>query len=75
MDLVVDFLAFEQSRDPRPIVLYGLSAGGMLTYHVAAKAPKGTLRGIVGMTVLDQRIQRSATKLPMTNSSLASGFH
>ena len=46
VDLVVDFLAYEQSRDDRPIVLYGLSAGGMLTYHVAAKAPKGTLRGI-----------------------------
>jgi pimeloyl-ACP methyl ester carboxylesterase len=55
VDLVVDFLAYEQSRDDRPIVLYGLSAGGMLTYHVAAKAPKGTLRGIVGMTFLDQR--------------------
>ncbi|MET9214643.1 MULTISPECIES: alpha/beta fold hydrolase [unclassified Nocardia] len=58
VDLVVDFLAFEQSRDDRPIVLYGLSAGGMLTYHVAAKAPKGTLRGIVGMTFLDQRVQQ-----------------
>ncbi|GAS91937.1 alpha/beta hydrolase [Mycolicibacterium brisbanense] len=57
VDLVVDFLAYEQSRDDRPIVLYGLSAGGMLTYHVAAKAPKGTLRGIVGMTFLDQRNQ------------------
>ncbi|MEU1229157.1 alpha/beta hydrolase [Streptomyces sp. NPDC005828] len=58
VDLVVDFLAQEQSRDDRPIVLYGLSAGGMLTYHVAAKAPRGTLRGIVGMTFLDQRDQR-----------------
>lgn len=58
VDLVVDFLAYEQSRDNRPIVLYGLSAGGMLTYHVAAKAPKGTLRGIVGMTFLDQRDQK-----------------
>jgi len=57
VDLVVDFLAFERSRDDRPIVLYGLSAGGMLTYHVAAKAPRGTLRGIVGMTFLDQRKQ------------------
>ncbi|MET8815653.1 alpha/beta fold hydrolase [Streptomyces sp. NPDC004549] len=55
VDLVVDYLAHEQSRDDRPIVLYGLSAGGMLTYHVAAKAPRGTLRGIVGMTFLDQR--------------------
>jgi pimeloyl-ACP methyl ester carboxylesterase len=58
VDLVVDFLAYEQSRDDRPIVLYGLSAGGMLTYHVAAKAPKGSLRGIVGMTFLDQRNQK-----------------
>jgi pimeloyl-ACP methyl ester carboxylesterase len=58
VDLVVDFLAYEQSRDARPIVLYGLSAGGMLTYHVAAKAPRGTLRGIVGMTFLDQRNQK-----------------
>ncbi|MFF4569493.1 alpha/beta hydrolase [Streptomyces sp. NPDC001410] len=57
-DLVVDFLAHEQSRDDRPIVLSGLSAGGMLTYHVAAKAPRGTLRGIVGMTFLDQRDQQ-----------------
>ncbi|WP_044519081.1 alpha/beta hydrolase [Mycolicibacterium septicum] len=58
VDLVVDFLAYEQSRDDRPIVLYGLSAGGMLAYHVAAKAPRGTLRGIVGMTFLDQRDQK-----------------
>lgn len=57
VDLVVDFLAYEQTRDDRPIVLYGLSAGGMLAYHVAAKAPRGTLRGIVGMTFLDPRNQ------------------
>lgn len=30
----------------------------MLTYHVAAKAPRGTLAGIVGMTFLDQRDQQ-----------------
>ncbi|MGM9445019.1 alpha/beta hydrolase [Streptomyces murinus] len=58
VDLVVDFLAHERARDDRPIILYGLSAGGMLTYHVAAKAPRGTLAGIVGMTFLDQRLQR-----------------
>jgi alpha-beta hydrolase superfamily lysophospholipase len=57
VDLVTDFLADERARDDRPIVLYGLSAGGMLTYHVAAKAPRGTLAGIVGMTFLDQRDQ------------------
>lgn len=46
----------ESDRDPRPIVLYGLSAGGMLTYHVAAQNRK--VKGIVGMTFLDQRVPR-----------------
>lgn len=44
----------ELARDSRPIVLYGLSAGGMLTYHVAAVNRK--VKGIVGMTFLDQRV-------------------
>lgn len=56
--MVVDFLAVEKTRDDRPIVLYGLSAGGMLTYHVAAAAPSNTLAGIVGMTFLDQRVRQ-----------------
>lgn len=46
----------EQARDARPIVLYGLSAGGMLTYHVAATTR--SVAGIVGMTFLDMRDQR-----------------
>lgn len=62
VDLVVDFIAAENARDPKPTVLYGLSAGGMLTYHVAAKAPRGALRGIVGMTFLDQRVQEVADR-------------
>lgn len=48
-----DFIAAELARDPRPIFLYGLSAGGMLTYHVAARSRK--VAGIIGMTFLDQR--------------------
>lgn len=60
VQMVTDYLAHEKTRDDRPIVLYGLSAGGMLTYHVAAHAPKGTLAGIVGMTFLDQRIPKVA---------------
>jgi pimeloyl-ACP methyl ester carboxylesterase len=40
----------------RASVIVGLSAGGMLTYHVAAINPKVT--GIVGMAFLDQRDQR-----------------
>ncbi|EPF88133.1 hypothetical protein GCM10025882_27920 [Acinetobacter gyllenbergii] len=46
-----DLIDFELAKDNRPIVLYGLSAGGMLTYHVAAKNKK--VKAIVGMTFLD----------------------
>lgn len=51
-----DFINFELENDDRPIVLYGLSAGGMLTYHTVALNKK--VKGIVGMTFLGQRIQR-----------------
>lgn len=51
-----DFINVEMARDPRPIVLYGLSAGGMLAYHVAAQ--NKAVKGIVGMCFLDQREQQ-----------------
>lgn len=51
-----DLIDAELARDSRPIVLYGLSAGGMLAYHVAATNRK--VKGIVGMTFLDQRLQQ-----------------
>ena len=50
-----DYINHELSKDSRPIFLYGLSAGGMETYHVAAKNKK--VKGIIGMTFLDQREQ------------------
>jgi alpha-beta hydrolase superfamily lysophospholipase len=53
-----DFINAELERDSRPIFLYGLSAGGMLTYHAAAL--NGKVKGIVGMTFLDQRNQQVA---------------
>jgi alpha-beta hydrolase superfamily lysophospholipase len=49
-----DLIDAELARDSRPIVLYGLSAGGMATYHVAALNRK--VSGIIGMTFLDQRL-------------------
>ena len=36
-------------------MLYGLSAGGMLAYQVAAT--NKNVKGVVGMTCLDQRMQ------------------
>ncbi|KAL7914421.1 alpha/beta-hydrolase [Trichoderma velutinum] len=58
VQLSSDFVDHEMKADPRPIALYGLSAGGMLTYHSAALNRK--VKGIVGMTFLDQRIQQVA---------------
>jgi alpha-beta hydrolase superfamily lysophospholipase len=55
VDQVVDFLAYERSRDPRPIVVYGLSAGGMLAYHAASI--DRAVAGVVGMCFMDQRIK------------------
>lgn len=44
-------IARERARDGRPIVLHGLSAGGMLAYHAAALDSQ--VRGVVGMSFLD----------------------
>lgn len=51
-----DLVDAERTKDDRPIVLYGLSAGGMEAYHVAALNKK--VQGVVGMTFLDQRLQQ-----------------
>lgn len=52
-----DLITRERLKDKRPIVLYGLSAGGMETYHVAALNKK--VAGIVGMTFLDMQDART----------------
>jgi alpha-beta hydrolase superfamily lysophospholipase len=48
-----DFVDHELENDSRPIALYGLSAGGMETYHVAALNKK--VKGIIGMTFIEMR--------------------
>lgn len=54
----IDLVAAERARDDRPIILYGLSAGGMLAYQVAAAT--GQVVGVVGMCFLDQSVQQVA---------------
>ena len=41
----------EKAADDRPIVLYGLSAGGMLAYHIAAETR--LVAGLMGMCFID----------------------
>lgn len=60
-----DLIDAELEKDNRPIFLYGLSAGGMETYHVASKNKK--VKGIIGMTFLDQR--KSQVRLETTNNA------
>ena len=55
-----DLVDAELEKDDRPVFLYGLSAGGMETYHVAAKNKK--VSGIIGMTFLDQRSRQVRTE-------------
>ena len=52
IQLVSDFVNNEAKKDNRPIFLYGLSAGGMLTLHVAMQ--NKNIKGLIGMTFLDQ---------------------
>ena len=56
VELVSAFVDAQAAQyEGKPIVLYGLSAGGMLAYQVAAKNKH--VKGVVGMTFLDQRMQ------------------
>lgn len=52
-----DLITRERLKDKRPIVLYGLSAGGMETYHIAAV--NKSVAGIIGMTFLDMQDPRT----------------
>lgn len=66
VDVSRQFIAAEYAADPRPIVLYGLSAGGMLSYHVAALETR--VKGIVGMCFLEPRdidVLTSISKFPL----------
>lgn len=50
-----DLVDLEAKQDDRPIVLYGFSAGGLETFHIAAKNRK--VKGIIGMGFFDPRLR------------------
>lgn len=83
IDVGNDYINYEMEKDERPVFLYGLSAGGMETYHIACKNRK--VAGIIGMTFLDQRekiVSDTTTKnkfwakmgLPLAKVSCAVGL-
>ena len=64
-----DLVDAELAKDDRPVVLYGLSAGGMETFHIASINRR--VSGIVGMTFLDQqsaKVRRDTAFDPLTGS-------
>lgn len=56
VDLLSDLIDREIEKDGLPVFLFGLSAGGMISYHAASKNKK--VKGVVGLTFLDERIEQ-----------------
>lgn len=52
-DLCVELVAREYARDKQPVVLFGLSLGGMLAYYVAARSEQ--VIGVIATTLCDPR--------------------
>lgn len=53
IDCVRDLIAAERARDARPIVLFGVSLGGLVAYQAAAQNPD--VSGLVATTLADPR--------------------
>ena len=51
-----DLVDSEYEKDKKPIVLFGLSVGGMLAYQVASKNSK--VKGIIVTTLADPRLKK-----------------
>lgn len=54
VDLLSDLIDDEISRDGKPVFLFGLSAGGMISFNAAGK--NQNVKGVIGLTFLDERI-------------------
>jgi alpha-beta hydrolase superfamily lysophospholipase len=53
IDCIASLIDAEMSRDGRPVVLFGVSLGGLLAYHAAARSKK--IVGLVATTLADPR--------------------
>jgi alpha-beta hydrolase superfamily lysophospholipase len=53
VDCIVDLIEAELARDGRPVVLFGVSLGGLLAYQAAARSKR--VIGLVATTLADPR--------------------
>lgn len=63
VDLLCDLVRAERAQDPRPLVLFGASMGGMLAYEVAARTKQ--VAAVVATCLLDvsdPRARAAATR-------------
>ncbi|GAC68119.1 alpha/beta fold hydrolase [Gordonia soli] len=67
VDLLTDLVIAETDRDPRPLIVFGASMGGMLAYEVAART--GRVAAAVATCLLDlsgdRAAVRAATRWPL----------
>lgn len=69
IDCVCDLIEAERVRDGKPIVLFGVSLGGLLAYQVAARSPH--VRGLIATTLADPRervVRRGFARHPLLGS-------
>jgi alpha-beta hydrolase superfamily lysophospholipase len=66
VDLVVDLIEAEHQKDGKPILLCGISLGGMLSYHAACRSAKVTgimVSSLADTTRLEVQLQLSRNKV------------
>jgi len=72
IDCVCDLIDAELARDARPIVLFGVSLGGLLAYQVAARPrAAGRVIGLIATTLADPRepaVRRGFARHPLLGS-------
>jgi alpha-beta hydrolase superfamily lysophospholipase len=70
VDCVRDLIDAELARDGRPVVLFGVSLGGVLAYHAAARSKR--VVGLVATTLADPResaVRRGFARTPLLGSA------
>jgi alpha-beta hydrolase superfamily lysophospholipase len=70
IDCVCDLIDAELARDGKPIVLFGVSLGGMLAYQAAARSRR--VVGLIATTLADPRereVRRSFARHPLLGTA------
>lgn len=70
VDCVRDLIDAELARDGRPVVLFGVSLGGLLAYHAAARSRR--VVGLVATTLADMRepaVRQGFARTPLLGSA------